>query len=1170
MRYLLLFFILFSLFFVKSSEASPAPPITTPNTLVSDAIDQVLPGIQAAHSGGITPIIRVGVHDGGGFENPEELVAFAKALDGKVSAPVYLIAGPNEPESELWASPNCSDGDGACVGPPVAAYMNAIIQGAGGLNNIKLLSPAFNLCSPVFPSLINAMGGANWGGLDGIAVNAYNGTPVGPGESTVNACLASRLPLIPSGLPVIITETGAFDENFSAFVNEINGLNPRVIGALLFNGYGTNAGWTQFEVDSSQIGQLCGGSCRSKRVGVNFATFYTNGDYERAAGDQMAFTLEIIGGSGSGGAVRPTIERLKYPCGNQSLSGHPLRPYPFNPCDPFIPQRETLAFQCGNGLNVNGSYKFENIKVDEAKEWAAAGRILDPNAVPDKTDPYNIRGTQIRDNLYVCAGTENDAIPKICAINRVPFNIQIDLNTAKLPVIGYTEGNLPNKTKLNSYLSWYLQGADWTPENQIIKDSTSDEFTSYLTFSGPVRKLISKDSQKNIRLVVQSSYSDIHNYLLRPFTSGQRMRPGPNPLTEMFSRVPLSSMEDIVGETVVTIISRSDAQPEGVITGVSDFSKNAIRLWIARTGNSSDPTAVSDGRLYMPHLRETYGLSYILQGYGLPKTFNQILDPNPKYGETDWKRRHIIGTPDKNAHQALQDQTVGQITFESPAYAETPTRNTEIIDNPQIIGPNNVVKNSARVDLGPSTDTGHVETGKAPAPKLEMVGGKYVTRPDPAPSTFNGICTISNAIYTPGDGLVDKKGWAIKGRLTYTQVFKYDALPEPNCGTCSLKPGEAECPAVGLPCGNHYRCEALESLDSCTNNCVTNGGTQAGCRAGCIAKGAGLSGTCTPDDVILPTSARVTVMTKTPMVEEIYNRLVAGGQSVLRRFLPQRDEDLEKNNNCKNGEYIKGEFTRVQDSFDKSCIKSVVTKVSYSDSAGKLSDLHPSQQDSIGQSVPAGNAQIYFPYLGSLQDYFLGAGKEMLNLQRLLRPRGMMGSITFLAPDNPNNPGTDFNNPGTCVVPNESSNQYCNRNYLSIFGDFADEMAVICKNESNDSPNALNDNCLNSGSGYTRDYSVGLFQINILAHPNPGWVANAPEAATLRDALNAAEFAGMTMRDAIQDNHPNSCRILNDGLLQVFRTWLSNPDNNRAYAFYIFQNSGMGPWGGTPSCTQNP
>ncbi len=326
-------FTIFLSFLTKANYkvyALDTSPLT--DTEIEKLIQKVLPGIQAAQSGGITPIIRIGVHtDSAGMDNPDNLIKFIKTLDTKISGTTYVVAGPNEPETELWASPGCSDGQSSCIGPKISTYMNKIISGASGTQNIKLMSPVFNLCSPVFPGLIKSMTGANWGGLDAIGVNAYNGTPVGA-EGNINTCLNNRLPLIPSNLPVIITETGAFNKDKSAFNTEIANLPQRVIGALLFNGYNTNPDWEKFSFDENEIKSLCASNaCKNKRIGINFATNYSNGDYSRAAKDGMKFTLEILSGGGAptrtrikGNPVPPLLSRGGIlPGGSKSLRPNP-------------------------------------------------------------------------------------------------------------------------------------------------------------------------------------------------------------------------------------------------------------------------------------------------------------------------------------------------------------------------------------------------------------------------------------------------------------------------------------------------------------------------------------------------------------------------------------------------------------------------------------------------------------------------------------------------------------------------------------------------------------------------------------------------------------------------------------------------------------------------------
>lgn len=703
-------------------------------------------------------------------------------------------------------------------------------------------------------------------------------------------------------------------------------------------------------------------------------------------------------------------ERLKKPCtSTMTPEHHPLRPYPFNPCDPFIPERNVNAFKCGEGLNVRGTFELPRYRRSDVRNLP--GGTIDINVestMRDKLPADNALNPGAQ-RVYQCAGITDGS--KICALERVPFNIEIDLKKAKLPVIGYTEGNLPDSAKVNNFLSWYLQGGDWNPTSN---PSTYD-IGSLITFSGPIRKLFSYQSQNDIRMVIKSSGSDIHNYLLRPYSNSGRIGNVNNEFSKLFSRVPLSSMEDIVGETVITAIlndgQRTDAQPPGVQTpSQTDLAAeiNALQLRITKVNPSQPLQWVSDGRLYMPHLRETAGLSFLLQTYALPYTTNNKpisdlnpanrINPDPAAGENDPDKKNIIGTAeDKNAHQGETDTTVTQWTKENENYGHTWTRNTEIIDNPDtpINTPNNEIKAGSGnlVDLGPSLDS----LGQAPAPFLEQVGNQYVTQPYPAPASFNGLCQISNAISIPGDSMVDKNGWKIRGQLTYTQAYQYDALQDP-C-TPAVTTGFPPCTVdgdrcdQGGVCGPDFSCVPHISLYDCVINCKQNnsGWTDSDCNAWCLNQGTTTRGTCQPKSSTWPvtTSGRVTVMTKTPLIETIYNRLVAGPQSVLKRFLPARTTELIATNNCPNGEYIKGESVRDQTGFDKSCIRSVSTYADYSATAGNPSLEHPSVPNTSGQTAtPNTNAKLYFPFLGSLSDYFLGVGSETLNLQRLLRPQG--------------------------------------------------------------------------------------------------------------------------------------------------------------------------------------
>lgn len=68
----------------------------------------LLPGIDRAHQGGMTAVLRIGLGDSsGGFDDPGDMAAFLQDLDNAVGGPVLVAIGPNEPVTESWASPEC-------------------------------------------------------------------------------------------------------------------------------------------------------------------------------------------------------------------------------------------------------------------------------------------------------------------------------------------------------------------------------------------------------------------------------------------------------------------------------------------------------------------------------------------------------------------------------------------------------------------------------------------------------------------------------------------------------------------------------------------------------------------------------------------------------------------------------------------------------------------------------------------------------------------------------------------------------------------------------------------------------------------------------------------------------------------------------------------------------
>ncbi len=179
----------------------------------------------------------------------------------------------------------------------------------------------------------------------------------------------------------------------------------------------------------------------------------------------------------------------------------------------------------------------------------------------------------------------------------------------------------------------------------------------------------------------------------------------------------------------------------------------------------------------------------------------------------------------------------------------------------------------------------------------------------------------------------DLLGKKVYANLQYTQKFKYDL--KTNCGltNSSVKPNNK-----GFCCSGNA---------TCARNPDT--GEEYACH-------------CDPDYIHLPTKGKSLVFTKSPFLEYLYQNLVAGPAGIYRRFVAQ---DI--------GNQIKDIPTQAT--------------IAVSGTAPIL----------VANSKLGKTADIYFPHLGSVYDYFLK------NLQKLLRP---FGGATAASPSGSFSPGS--------------------------------------------------------------------------------------------------------------------------------------------------------------------
>ena len=230
----------------------------------------------------------------------------------------------------------------------------------------------------------------------------------------------------------------------------------------------------------------------------------------------------------------------------------------------------------------------------------------------------------------------------------------------------------------------------------------------------------------------------------------------------------------------------------------------------------------------------------------------------------------------------------------------------------------------------------------------------------------------------PGDSLV---GSTIGSTLTYYQVFRYTpqtffgdfTLPcavenagctpdRPCCwGACEgYEPGHCE---KTYP--DAYWCDDAQSQTECeaaAATCRWVDETPGSCPAW--------------PRVELPSDTRISVFMKTPLVERLYDSLVVGPKSLLRRFLPKKPDILPPT-----VDYITGEND----------IETTVPGLDTAEYSGSTSDLNSPSVDAGSGGAPA---DIYFDRIGSLADHFLGGAAYYwnLNFQRMFRPQDLINA----------------------------------------------------------------------------------------------------------------------------------------------------------------------------------
>jgi len=513
---------------------------------------------------------------------------------------------------------------------------------------------------------------------------------------------------------------------------------------------------------------------------------------------------------------------------------------------------------------------------------------------------------------------------EVCEIREITVDLAIDLSRAEFPIMGNTQKPMTDSEKVNHYLSWYLNGTIQQSEQIPLNVDSVDDMNRLINYSGPLKKLLSDQLQGKIKeAVIEGPWgTDYHNYRVSEHFRLSTLDFIPVDFRIPILQTPFSSLEDITGELTIGLVpAQQPASPE--IDGTIIPGSMSLTL-------GADPTA--DSRLYYPHLRNVNALSDVLVSISRP--YPESLDPSS---------RSLI-TQRITEHQGIEDSTP---VYRPDYRTGLNTRNTEII--PAAPAPPPLYPNP---DI--TCEIKQVRTNQG--------------------DTLLGSAPLSDTSTSPNP---------LRATLKYNQMFRYtpevsefppNCIPEKkNClyleRCCDGSACKAEPPEPDYCDGPVLTCRSYDSAGECVAHSAFEGCYWVG--------GEEDVATCPPYPTVeLKSEARVATYVKTPMVEKVYDTLVVGELSLMRRLLPQRPEELGDEVDWLQGEK---DLTRTIPGS---------TQVDYGISSSTLNNARASAGDK------AGPPEIFFGRLGSLANHILGGViNENLNLQRIFRPRSLVASV---------------------------------------------------------------------------------------------------------------------------------------------------------------------------------
>ncbi|MEK7112402.1 MAG: hypothetical protein AAB875_03670 [Patescibacteria group bacterium] len=489
-------------------------------------------------------------------------------------------------------------------------------------------------------------------------------------------------------------------------------------------------------------------------------------------------------------------------------------------------------------------------------------------------------------------------------------DITIDLRDADLPIMGNTElvvnsqnqsEELDDAEKVNEYLSWYLNGVTGRAEYPFLGDD-EENIRKIVDFSGPLKKLLPWEGQVRARIeTVKRAEDDRHDQVVA-CTYGLPIKTsiGPFPITlGTLGGIPGPCYNNGIIDFFVNLFKLreehhlSDWEKKKKLPPLRKPGQDFSDYWVAYKRWRGESCAV----VPIPFLDDKK-VTLCYDNPAKPNFWSNLFAYIPFSSTED--KKGLVETNTFSAQPVSEDLNITSVTFSNQTPAELFFAHMEeSVELAELLQQTFVPQGAEK--------TGPV-TGVSPGASCDLVNVRSNEGDDLFAGQIGG--TLSYTAKATCDFAPVSQPATTGGYLCRTILYGNCV---PNDWTCNVKYGKIDCP-TGYFCGT--------SCASPVQQCAKT------------------------------VNVYLSVVSKTPKVDEVWSRTVAGASAIFKSFFPKVGPG--------------GAILGILDI-------PAATKVTY---VGANFAGNPGNQRS-GEG-----AELYFPHIGGIQEYFLKG------IQTILRPKG--------------------------------------------------------------------------------------------------------------------------------------------------------------------------------------